>query len=47
MNASYYGPDSNRVMCTAEGNFLGRIYIVDFNKERPIASIEIPKLKTS
>lgn len=47
MNASYYGPDCNRVLCTVEGNYLGRIYIVDFNKERPINSIEIPKLKTS
>lgn len=47
MNASYYGPDCNRVICTVEGNYLGRIYIVDFNKERPINSIEIPKLKTS
>jgi hypothetical protein len=47
MNATYYGPDCNRVICTAEGNYLGRIYIVDFNKERPIGSIEVPKLKTT
>jgi len=26
---------------------MGLLYIVDFNKERPINSIEIPKLKTS
>jgi hypothetical protein len=32
MNAAYYGSDCNRVLCTAEGNYLGRIYIVDFNK---------------
>lgn len=39
MNATYYGPDCNRVICTVEGNYLGRIYIVDFNKERPVGSI--------
>ena len=32
---------------SADGNYLGYLYVIDFNKERPINSIEIPKWKTS
>ena len=46
LNATYY-TDNNRILCSVEGNFLGYLYIVDFNKQRPINCIEIPKLKTS
>ena len=46
LNATYY-TDNNRILCSVEGNFLGYLYVVDFNKQRPINCIEIPKLKTS
>ena len=46
LNATYY-TDSNRVLCSAEGKYMGYLYVVDFNKERPINCIEIPKIKTS
>jgi len=26
---------------------MGNLYIVDFNRERPLSAIEIPKLKTT
>lgn len=38
LNVSYF-TDSNRILCSVEGNYLGYLYIVDFNKERPINSI--------
>lgn len=47
MNATYYDSDSSKILCSVEGKYLGKYYIVDFNKERPIASIEAPKIKTS
>jgi hypothetical protein len=47
MNATYYGGDSNKILCSVEGNYLGNYYIVDFSKERPIGSIESSKSKTS
>ncbi len=46
LNATYY-TDNNRILCSVEGNYLGYLYVIDFNKERPINCIEIPKLKTS
>lgn len=30
-----------------DNKFLGYFYIVDFNKERPINAIEVPKIRTS
>jgi hypothetical protein len=46
INATYY-TDSSKILVSVEGNYLGYLYVVDFNKERPINCIEVPKWKTS
>lgn len=46
LNATYFTDDS-KILIAVEGNYLGHLYVVDFNKERPVSSIEIPKWKTS
>lgn len=37
LNAAYY--HDNKIICSVEGEYLGHLYIVDFNKERPINGI--------
>ena len=36
-----------KILVAVDGNYLGFLYVVDFSKERPINSIEVPKWKTS
>lgn len=38
MNVVYY---NDKVLCTAEGKYLGCCYIIDLNKDRPIEMIPI------
>lgn len=41
MNVVYY---NDKVLCTAEGKYLGCCYIIDLNKDRPIEMIPIQKM---
>lgn len=45
MNIAYYKND--QFFITVKGQFLGWVYIVDWNQDRPIKAIQIPKLETS
>ena len=47
LNAVYYDTECSKILCSVDGKFLGNYYIVDFNKERPVGSIEASKNKTS
>ena len=38
LNATYY-TDSNKILVAVDGPYLGYLYVVDFNKERPVNSI--------
>ena len=46
MNVGYYDKDCTKVIVTAEGKFMGNLYIIDWSKDRPIESIVIPKVPT-
>jgi hypothetical protein len=44
MNVAYLDNDCKRVIATVEGKYLGYLYIIDWNKDRPIDSYVISKL---
>jgi len=44
MNISYFDNECNRVICSVDGKFLGYLYVIDFNKDRPIDALIVPKL---
>lgn len=46
MNATYYDSSCNRVVITVEGKYLGWIYLVDWNSDRPIEAFPAPKVPT-
>jgi hypothetical protein len=39
MNCAYADTQCTRVYCTADDKFKGYIYLVDFNKDRPIEAL--------
>jgi len=46
LNLCYYDNDCNRVLVTADGKFLGNLYVVDWNKDRPVDAFYGPKIPT-
>ena len=46
LNLCYFDNDCTRVICAVDGKFLGYLYVIDFNKERPIDALIVPKLQT-
>lgn len=43
MNVHYF---EDKVLCTAEGKYLGCLYVIDFAKDRPVELIPILKTRT-
>ena len=39
LNASYYDKECTKVLCAVDGNFLGNLYVVDFNRDRPVGAV--------
>ncbi|EAS07768.2 WD repeat protein (macronuclear) [Tetrahymena thermophila SB210] len=46
MNVCYYDYSCTKILATVQGKFLGHIYIIDWNKDRPIDSLPIAKIPT-
>lgn len=46
MNACYYDYSCTKVIATVAGKFLGWIYIIDWNKDRPTDTLPIAKIPT-
>ena len=35
----YYDKECTKVLCAVDGNFLGNLYVVDFNRDRPVGAV--------
>lgn len=43
LNVVYYDLDCTKVLASVDGKYLGYLYIIDFNKDRPIDALIAPK----
>ena len=43
LNVCYFDNDCTKIICSVDGKFLGYLYVIDFNKERPIDALIVPK----
>ena len=44
MNVCYYDYSCSKIMATVQGKYMGWIYVIDWNKDRPIDAIPILKV---
>ena len=44
LNVIYYQSDEKRVLASVGGKFLGFLYVIDMNNERPLIGISMPKI---
>lgn len=47
MNACYYDYSCTRVLATVQGKYLGLVYVIDWNKDRPIEGFPIARVPTT
>lgn len=45
-NCCYYDSSCTKAIISCEGKYEGYLYLVDFNKDRPIDAIPCPKVRT-
>jgi hypothetical protein len=46
MNVCYYDYSCNKMIATVQGKYMGWIYVIDWNKDRPVEAIPVPKVPT-